>query len=115
MPSDHGEPAGASDNPLGLLSLLTRAFGQLAETVAPEDRWVVGMLQRILPLLVLGLVKAGQSLRTGDAVRVERAIQALLQPVGTTLWEAAWSLQGLDHPLDQAPPCPHCACRMRLT
>ncbi len=95
-------------------SPLSQAFGDWVKALHPDDRWVLVMLDGILPQLIQGLLAKGPTLRTGDAVDVERAIQSLLQPVGCAAVEAAWSLQGHDRRPEQTPNCPHCGRRGRL-
>lgn len=93
---------------------IAQAFNPLAEALPPDDRWVLPLLQRIVPQIAQGLLATRQALHAGDAAEVERAVQSLLQPAGSSLVEAAWSLQGHDHRPDKAPLCPHCGHCLRL-
>ena len=96
------------------MAALSEALEKLAHNPGEEDAWLVPLLLRVLPHVVGGLLEERQSLLAGDGVAVERAIQRLLQPVGRSLMEGTWSLQGHDRPPATPPTCGHCGHRLRL-
>ena len=96
------------------MAALSEALENVAHNLGDEDAWLVPLLLRVLPNVVGGLLEERQSLLAGDGVEVERAIQRLQQPVGRSLMEGTWSLQGHDRRPATPPTCGHCGHRLGL-